>query len=169
MPGMRLIHLPMAATVLLNIAAWLVIHLGTALAAARVPLQQFDPTGPGFRPWQWERLGHVYVRYFWVNLWKKHLPDGAPILGMWGFPKKHLERKDSAYIETFSGETCRAELTHWIILAFAPIFFLWNRPIVGLLMIIYAAAENLPLIIAQRYNRFRLLRLLAAMNNRNAG
>lgn len=169
MPGIRLIHLPTAATVLLDVAVWLVIHLGIALAAASVPLHRFDPSAPGFRPWRWERFGRVYARHSGVKHWKKYLPDGAPMLGNRGFPKKHLERKDSAYLETFARETCRAELTHWIILSFAPAFLLWNRPAVGVLMIVYAAVENLPLIIAQRYNRFRLLRLLATRKYRNGG
>ena len=60
----------------------------------------------------------------------------------------------------FLQETCRAELTHWVILLFGPFFFLWNPLWVGFLMIAYAIIENLPLVMAQRYNRIRLLRLL---------
>ena len=56
-------------------------------------------------------------------------------------------------------ETCRAELTHWLTMVFAPFFFLWNKPFVGWIMIAYALAENVPLIMAQRYNRSRLVYL----------
>ncbi len=54
------------------------------------------------------------------------------------------------YLLTFAAETCRAELTHWTTIFMAPFFFLWNKPAVGWIMIIYALCENLPLIIAQR-------------------
>jgi glycosyl-4,4'-diaponeurosporenoate acyltransferase len=57
-------------------------------------------------------------------------------------------------------ETCRAELTHWLTLLFAPFFFFWNPLWVGFFMIFYALAENLPLIMAQRYNRARLRRII---------
>ncbi len=43
---------------------------------------------------------------------------------------------------------------------FAPLFFLWNKPGIGWIMIVYALIENLPLIMAQRYNRIRFKRLL---------
>ena len=164
---MRLIHLPTAATVLLDIAAWLMIHLGVALAATRMPVSRFRPETPLFRPRSWERAGSVYAEYCRIKDWKQHLPDGAPLLGEHGFPKKHLAESGSAYLASFARETCRAELAHWVILSFAPLFFLWNRPGIGVLMIVYAVIENLPLIIAQRYNRFRLLRLLAAREQRD--
>ncbi|MBK8650664.1 MAG: hypothetical protein IPN23_02960 [Elusimicrobia bacterium] len=51
------------------------------------------------------------------------------------------------------------ELAHWLAMTAAP-FFLWNRPWVGGLMAAYALAGNLPCVIAQRYNRARLARLL---------
>ncbi|MCM3126981.1 glycosyltransferase [Paenibacillus provencensis] len=41
----------------------------------------------------------------------------------------------------------------------APLFFLWNTPIVGM-MILYALAANLPCIFSLRYNRARILCLL---------
>jgi glycosyl-4,4'-diaponeurosporenoate acyltransferase len=87
------------------------------------------------------------------------LPDGAKWMKGRGFPKKELASRDRGYMETFVLETCRAELTHWAIMLFAPFFFLWNKPAVGWIMIVYALVENLPLVMAQRYNRSRLLDL----------
>ena len=49
----------------------------------------------------------------------------------------------------------------WIMVLFAPFFFLWNPLWVGFFMIPYALAENIPLIMAQRYNRYRLRRVLS--------
>lgn len=75
-------------------------------------------------------------------------------------PKKRLHDKNPAYLRAFYRETCRAELTHWATILFAPLFFLWNPFWVGVFMIFYALAENIPLIMAQRYNRNRLRRIL---------
>jgi glycosyl-4,4'-diaponeurosporenoate acyltransferase len=88
------------------------------------------------------------------------LLDGSKLLKYKSFPKKHLGEKNEPYFNSFLTETCRAELTHWIIMLFAPLFFLWNKPGVGLIMVFYALIENLPLILAQRYNRIRLKRVL---------
>lgn len=49
----------------------------------------------------------------------------------------------------------------------APLFFLWNRPAVGLGMIVYALAFNLPLVAIQRYNRPRLLRIKSQRQGRD--
>ncbi|RPJ42768.1 MAG: glycosyl-4,4'-diaponeurosporenoate acyltransferase [Deltaproteobacteria bacterium] len=157
---MRLIYLPTFWTVFLDFAAWLVIHVGVVLAMVRVPIARFDPGAWIFRPRHWEKGGLFYVRRLRIKKWKKHLPDGARWLGSRGFPKTRLAEKGEEYLALFVRETCRAELTHWIIILFAPFFFLWNKPGVGLLMILYALAENLPLILAQRYNRSRLLGIL---------
>lgn len=89
-----------------------------------------------------------------------HLPDRAGVFKERGFPKKELKNKNKKYLLTFQIETCRGELTHWFIMLFAPLFFLWNPFFVGWIMIVYAAAENIPLIMTQRYNRHRLDRIL---------
>jgi len=54
----------------------------------------------------------------------------------------------------------RAEFAHWLTMAGAPVFLLWNECWAELIMIVYALAVNLPCIIAQRYNRSRLRRLI---------
>ena len=58
-------------------------------------------------------------------------------------------------------ETCRSEFCHWIAIAASPLFFLWNRPAVGFVMIIYSLLFNLPLVIVQRHNRPRFLAAVA--------
>ena len=64
------------------------------------------------------------------------------------------------YCRLFIKETCRAELFHWLVFALAPLFYLWNEWRVATLMIPYALLANVPCIIAQRYNRPRLTRML---------
>jgi glycosyl-4,4'-diaponeurosporenoate acyltransferase len=157
---MRLLYLSTFWTIVIDFIAWFIIHIGVVAIMVRIPARHFDPNYWLYRRRRWEREGNVYQELFKIKKWKQHLPDGARVLGRLGFQKKQLNGTNSAYFGAFLMETCRAELTHWILILFAPFFFLWNRPGVGLFMIFYALLENLPFIIAQRYNRYRFRRLL---------
>jgi hypothetical protein len=44
-------------------------------------------------------------------------------------------------------------------IASAPVFFLWNPWWGDLIIVLYALVANLPCILVQRYNRFRLQKL----------
>jgi glycosyl-4,4'-diaponeurosporenoate acyltransferase len=160
MSELRIVHLPTGWTVLLDVAVWFAIHMGVVILMVSLPVRWFDPRTWLCRPRSWERGGRLYERVFRVRAWKHRLPDGAEILRWRGFPKQHLGQRSLGYLERFARETCRAEVTHLLTMAWAPAFFLWNPVWVGWLMVVYALAENVPLIIAQRYNRIRLLRIL---------
>ncbi len=153
---MRIIHLTTFWTVALDIFAWFIIHMAVVLFMVRIPRKQFDPDSLLYRVRPWEKGGYLYQKLFRIKRWKSILPDAAGWMKSRGFPKKKLASRDMQYLKTFAVETCRAELTHWTIILCAPFFFLWNKPVVGWIMIVYALAENIPLIIAQRYNRCRL-------------
>jgi glycosyl-4,4'-diaponeurosporenoate acyltransferase len=157
---MRLIELPTFWTILLDIVIWFVIHMGVVYLAVRIPIRFFNPKAFLYRIRRWEKGGAIYQKFFKIKRWKERAPDGAGFLKERGFPKKRLGDKSNAYLYTFLLETCRAEMTHWIIFLFAPFFFMWNRFWVGVIMIIYAAAENIPLIMIQRYNRARFRRIM---------
>ena len=88
------------------------------------------------------------------------MPDGGGLF-KGGFPKKNLESSDSKYLKTFLYETKRAELTHWLTILPAPIFFLWNIRLAGIIMIVYVLIANIPCILLQRYNRARLSNLIS--------
>ena len=156
---MRIIHLPTFWTVLLDIFVWFVIHMAVVLFMIRIPRGRFEPDSFLYRVRSWEKGGRLYERVFRIKRWKSVLPDGAGWMKGRGFPKKKLASRSVHYLQSFIPETCRAELTHWVIMVFAPLFFLWNKPFVGWIMIAYALAENVPLIMAQRYNRSRLVSL----------
>ncbi|MCU0580799.1 MAG: glycosyl-4,4'-diaponeurosporenoate acyltransferase [Desulfobacterota bacterium] len=153
---MRLIHLGTFWTVVVDVLAWLAIHLGAAFLLARLRPDTFDPENWLGRTRGWEREGDLYRIRFKIGKWKHRLPDAAPLLGSRGFPKKRLRGRSPAYLSLFLTETSRAETVHWVIILYAPLFFFWNPLWVGFLMVFYALAENLPLIMAQRYNRCRL-------------
>lgn len=159
---MRLVFLPTFWTIVIDFVAWFIIHVVVVAAMVRIPSNRFDPNHWLFRVRKCEKGGSLYQEIFKIKRWKQHLPDGARFLGQRGFPKKQLDGKSSEYFEGFLIETCRAELTHWVIILFGPFFFLWNPTWVGFFMIFYAFAENIPFIIAQRYNRFRFGRILAS-------
>jgi glycosyl-4,4'-diaponeurosporenoate acyltransferase len=163
---MRLVFLPTFWTILLDFFVWLVIHLGVVYLMLRISDKRINPGSWLFQERSWEKGGRLYEEVFKIKKWKERLPDGSRIAKKRGFPKKQLQEKSPPYLDLFLRETCRAELTHWIIILFAPFFFFWNKVGVGFFMIVYALIENLPLIMAQRYNRSRLTRILSKGNNK---
>jgi len=163
---MRLIHLPSVWTVLLDIVIWYILHMGIVSLVLRIPARRFHTDGVLFRQRQFEKNGLFYLKYFKIKQWKKYAPDGAAFSKKRGFPKKKLKEVGSIYLNRFFLETCRAETAHWILIGVAPLFFLWNRFWVGWFMIGYAVAQNLPLIMIQRYNRIRFRHILRRRNVR---
>ena len=161
-----LIELPALALVLVNVGAWLVIHLGVAWGVTQLSEDRFRVGGWLFRQRRFEAGGALYDRLFWVSQWKRWLPDGAALFKR-GFKKKRLLSREPAYLARFARETCRGELVHWLTLVAAPLFFLWNPIGVGLVMIAYAVLASVPFIVAQRFNRFRLERMISG--KRGAG
>jgi glycosyl-4,4'-diaponeurosporenoate acyltransferase len=153
---MRIIFFPTFVTIVIDFIVWFIIHLGVVFVMIRVKSDRFKPDSWLFRGRDWEKEGRVYQEVLRIKKWKKHLPDAAPLLGRLGFSKKRLRGRNQTYLQAFLLETCRAELTHWVLILFGLLFFLWNPFWVGWFMIFYAAVENLPLIFAQRYNRYRL-------------
>jgi len=156
-----LIELPARWVVTVDVLAWLVIHLGVACGMTRLPAARFSPHGRLLRIRRWERDGRLYETVFRVRAWKDLLPDGAALF-RGGFRKRTLRSSSPDYLARFVRETCRGELTHWIVLCCAPLFFLWNPWWVGLIMIAYASVANLPCVLVQRYNRIRLERAIDA-------
>lgn len=146
---------PLALIVALNIGGWPVIQFGLGWLFTRMPAKWFNP-GPGFA---WEDGGGFYERVFKIKSWKPRLPDAAPWFSG-GFAKNSLARRDPAYLERFIRETWRGELCHWAAIGFLPAFFYWNPVWGDAIMAAYALGANLPCILAQRYNRLRLQRVL---------
>jgi glycosyl-4,4'-diaponeurosporenoate acyltransferase len=162
---MRIFELPLILTILIDFAAWFVIHMGTGILPMNLPDRLFEHDSYLYRSRDWERSGEIWQTLLRVRAWKDRLPDGAALFKK-GFPKKKLRGKDPAFLATFIRETRRAELTHWIAMPPALLFFLWNPPPVGWIMIVYALVVNTPCIIAQRYNRTRLQRVLKKAQER---
>lgn len=154
-----LIELPVIWLIVVNILGWLVLHLLIAWAGTRLTAERFNGNRFLYRSRTWEAGGRFYERWFRIRQWKDALPDGAT----WfrgGFPKAALRSHDREYLARFVKETCRGETVHWVVMLAAPLFFIWNPPGAGAIMLVYGVLANLPCIVIQRYNRNRLNRLL---------
>lgn len=145
--------------VVVNILAWLLIHLGVAGWGTQLAPHRFNPAGWLFRPRRWEREGRFYETIFLIKVWKPWLPDGAALFRK-GFRKKRIQARGADYLNRFLIETCRSEGVHWVVFGFSLVFFFWNSWGVGLVMVAYGLVANLPCILVQRYNRLRLAAVL---------
>lgn len=156
---MQIIELPRGLLLAANCLGWLIIQMGAGIVAQNLPPGLFRCDRLLYRTRRWERGGEIWQRLFRVRSWKHLLPDGAKVFRN-GFAKRHLKATDSAFLETFILESRRAEFTHWIVLPFTILFFLFNPPAGRWIVTMYALAANLPCIIAQRFNRPRIQRVL---------
>lgn len=147
------IELPTPWVIVLNVAGWPVIQIGLAWVFTRMPAHWFNP---GLTS-KWER--NFYEQVLLIRLWKDHLPDAARWFAG-GFAKGRLLARNGDYLRRFIRETWRGELCHWVAMAFAPVFFLWNPFWAGMIMVAYALVANLPCILVQRYNRSRMQRMI---------
>ena len=145
--------------VALNAMAWVAMHLGVAYLCTRIPAQQLDHRRWLFRTRSWERGGRVYQTVLRIKTWKSLLPSGGPALGA-DFSLAHVESRDRVYLQRWVVESCRAEITHWLAMATVVIFLLWNPPVGVAANVVYAIAANAPCILAQRYNRPRVVAIL---------
>lgn len=152
------LDLPTWAMAGLNVVLWAGWSPLAGYLAHRLPVERFETDTWFTRLRPWEQAGARYERLH-IRRWKNRLPEaGALFEG--GFAKRSVSRQGDQ-LERFVVETRRAEWAHRSIMAAAPVTFLWNWWWVDLVMVAYALAANLPCLLVQRYNRARLLRLLA--------
>lgn len=85
-----------------------------------------------------------------------------------GFSMRRVASHSDEYVARWVAESCRAELTHWLAMLPVVLFVLWNPPVAVAANGVYALCANLPCIVVQRYNRPRLVRLLARVADRAA-
>lgn len=145
---------------LADVLAWLILHLGISLGLMKVPDRYFNQDSFWTAIRSWEKNGEFWNKTLKVKRWKEHLPDGGTYVRH-AFAKKRLRQTDSGYLDKFVLESRRAEINHLLLLLSSLLFFLWNPPWASWLMVLYALLANLPCLIAQRYNRPRLMRLAA--------
>jgi len=137
---------------------WPTFQLGAAFWALEIKDTSYHYDAFFFKTHRWEHEGRIYQHLFRIKRWKKHLPDGGAAFKN-GYRKKHLTDFSKASLEKFLAESCRAEFSHWISIIPFFVFGFFCPPIVVLYMFIYAVLINLPCIIAQRYNRPRIVKI----------
>jgi glycosyl-4,4'-diaponeurosporenoate acyltransferase len=156
---MQIVFLEPLETIILDVLAWLVFHLGIGYGSSRIPLEWLNPDHRLFQPFTWEKGGGIYQQRFRVRSWKHFIPNGSALYPG-TFSIRNLPTDDPAYLERWLKESVRAEVCHWVMIIPGFFFFLWNDVAVGLGMVAYAFLNNLVPIIIQRYNRPRARKLL---------
>ena len=154
--------------VLIDAGVWATWSAVCGYVAHRVPSPRLSRDRGLFRIRGFETGGRFYEQWVRIKRWKDRLPEaGALFRG--GVSKRHVGSADRASLERFAVETRRAELTHWLILAASPWFFLWNPWWLGLAMLGYGIVANVPCLAIQRYNRARLLRMIPRPSQARTG
>jgi glycosyl-4,4'-diaponeurosporenoate acyltransferase len=157
--------MPPTVTIVVDVVAWGVFHSATGYAAYRLDERRLNRDGWLLRPRRFETAGRWYRRRLRIDRWKDKLPDAGDLFRA-GVSKRHLPAYDAAGLQLFVRETRRAELTHWWAMSCGPLFALWNPPLAAVLLVGYGVAVNLPFIVIQRYNRFRIQALLPRLSSR---
>jgi glycosyl-4,4'-diaponeurosporenoate acyltransferase len=158
-----LIDLAPGAAVVVDCAAWAVIGTATGYAWHRMPASRLARDGWITRERRFERGGRWYERRLRIRTWKRYLPEAGGFF-RGGYSKRNLRSRSTGELQRFRIETRRAELTHWWVVAWTPLFWLWNPPALFAVMVLYALVANAPCTATQRYNRARLNRMLERRN-----
>jgi len=162
---LQVIFLPVGWTVALCFILWPILQVGAALMALFLPDRFYTPDRFFFKAHRFEQEGRIYDKIFRVSRWKGLLPDGGMVwkkrgLSKRGFAKKHLTDFSPQNLNRFLIESARGELTHWLAILPFWVFGFFMPPIAIWLMLLYALAVNIPCILAQRYNRPRIKRVM---------
>jgi glycosyl-4,4'-diaponeurosporenoate acyltransferase len=163
---MQIVEFPSPVmNVLAIILYWAALQILIPLICLKIGDRHLSPYLFLFKTRKWEKNGNVYKKLFKIKRWKKLLPDGGAVIKS-GFKKRHIDTSSKEVLEKFTLESCRGELVHWLlIIPFWTVGFI-APPIVVVYMFIYALIANLPCIIAQRYNRPRVLKLISRIETR---
>ncbi len=154
-----LVQVPFWLMIVLNVILWPIFHMIISLLTVRIPDQAFLRDQFVLPVKATPQGQHFYEHVLFIRVWKKFIPDGATIF-KFGFRKKTMEGNDQSYFNKFILETRRAEFSHVLQMLPMFIFFIFNTWEIAMIMVVYALAFNLPLILLQRYNRIRFLRII---------
>ena len=157
---MQIIFLDTVETIIVDVVAWLIFHLGIGYGSSKIPLEKLNPERKFFHTYKWEQGGAIYDKLFKVRSWKQLIPNGSALYkGAFSIRRLPAEN-DPEYLQRWLKESVRAEICHWLMILPGFLFFLWNTVLVGWLMVLYAFLNNLVPIVMQRFNRPRMRKLL---------
>jgi len=155
----QIFFFPTEITLLIIFLLWPTFQLSASSLCVIIGDGSFSKESWLYRSKKWERDGELFNTLFKIRRWKRFLPDGASIIPG-AFRKKHLGSFSEENLEKFLVESRRAELGHWLAIIPFWVFGFFGPPIIILYMLIYALIINLPCILAQRYNRPRIIKIL---------
>jgi hypothetical protein len=151
---------------IINTLFWIFLHFGVSFLFTKLPenfrLRVFNNKKRFFIVSEKEISFYKKIR---LPKWKDKLPQ----YNNKGFSKRNLPNKISKeYLELFINVTCQAEMVHYIIifLGYFSVFFslLTHNPkywfFLFLLIATFIGICNIVFSLIQRYNRFRLEKLL---------
>jgi glycosyl-4,4'-diaponeurosporenoate acyltransferase len=147
------------AALLIDIALLAVWGSLVGYAFHRMPPRWFARDNAVTRLRRWERDGRFWQETLRVRRWKDRVPDAGALFK--GGQRKRTPTRDLDALARLAIETRRAEFVHLVVLVITPLFFLWNPLWLALVMVTYNLVANVPFVVIQRYNRPRLMRLLA--------
>jgi glycosyl-4,4'-diaponeurosporenoate acyltransferase len=159
---MQVVFLPEWTAIALCFILWPVLQVAAALICLKLSDSCFSPFFFFYRSHAWEKNGAIYKTIFKVHRWKKLLPDGGAVM-KGGYKKKSMDSFTKNGMNKFLTESCRAEMTHWLAIFPFWVFGFFAPGKVMFFMFLYALGINLPCIIAQRYNRPRIIKLIKKM------
>lgn len=146
---------------LIYIALW---HLLCFIFCISIDTSFFDENKKYYKACNFEKYGKFYADKFKIKIWKDILPQH---IGKGGFSKKHLRSTSKEYIDYFIMETCRGEWDHRMNCLYFIVSFSVNSILPGFVFSVLVILFNIPFIIIQRYNRFRLQELRRRINRKS--
>lgn len=149
-------NLPLDDAILTNVILAAIWHFITFLLCTSINTGFFDASKKIYQPRTWENDGKIYNDVLKINRWKDLLPQH---IGKDGFSKSHLTDVSVDYLDEFIMETCRGEWNHSMNCLFAVVLFAVNGFLMAVVLSLLLLVGNLPFVIIQRYNRFRLQKL----------
>lgn len=164
---MQILHFDTNITLALDIMVWLFFHLRIGHVVAKMPLSHFNPEARFYQSAPFEQDGLIYQKLFRVRSWKRLVPSLGSMVED-AYDLKRLSDLSVENLRTWIAESCRSEFCHWMLILPGFLFFLWNTPEVGWLMVLYAVLNNSIPIILQRYNRPRVRKLLKAVERQKS-
>ncbi len=150
--------------IIVNAAVWVAIHLSISFIVFLCPESFVLKFSRIYKINKWEKNGSIYENIK-IRKWKHRLPEARKWFNK-GSGKTAKDLRERGSLWKFELQTYRSELSHWMQMLPAPLFFFFNSPLAGWINMIYAILFNLPFIIIQRYNRSRLAKLKVLLLHR---
>lgn len=149
----------------IDVAWWLSTSYAVGRACRRLRPESFVHLTWLLGERKFESSGRFYEVGLRIKRWKRYLPEAGDLF-KGGFDKSKLLSTDIEDLEKFVVETKRAEVVHWFLLVLALVPVLFGPWFLRVAAIVYSVVANLPCLLAQRYNRPRLLRVIALKRSR---